>query len=91
MKFPSVKKWEGVEGAGQGINDGLCRLGPTFSKTGTKVSLVYSYSDTNKYIVLWEIVLSLCSLCLFNLTSSFQATVSCPNVDERKTRAHPFL
>lgn len=40
-------KSEGVEGAGQGINDGLCRLGPTFSKTGTKVSLVYSYSDTN--------------------------------------------
>lgn len=45
--FPSVKKHEGVEGAGHGINDGLCRLRPTFSKTGTKVSLAYSYSDTN--------------------------------------------
>lgn len=41
--------------------------------------------------MLWEIVLSLCSLCLFNLTSSFQAIVSCPNVGERETCAHPFL
>lgn len=93
MIFPSAKKVEGMEGAGQGINDGLCRLKPTFSKTGTKVNLVYSFSDTNKYTVFWEIVLSLCELFFFffNLTSSFQAIDSWPDMDERKAHAHPFL